>query len=77
MKHRKLFCFIMTLLFATFIFSPLQFGTSKSGIVAKAACELTSEQIVNYFSSRVGESYTSNACLAFVADGFQALGVFH
>ena len=40
----------------------------------KAALALSEEQIVNYFNGRVGESYTSNACLAFVADGFQALG---
>ncbi len=41
---------------------------------AHAAVELTPEQIANYFSNRVGESYASNMCLAFVADGFAALG---
>lgn len=41
---------------------------------ANAATTLTSTTIANYFNNQVGRSYPSGYCLAFVADGFKALG---
>lgn len=43
-------------------------------ISSEAATTLKASVVANYFNGRVGSSYPDGWCLAFVADGFQALG---
>ena len=47
---------------------------SMSTVPALAATNLTSSQIKSYVESRVGQSYTKSACLAFVKECFVNLG---
>ena len=62
---------ILSLLFAAVIFVGVM---PMSTVPASAATRLTSSQIKNYVESRVGQTYTKNACLAFVKECFVNLG---
>ena len=42
--------------------------------VEAAGTVLSSEEVADYFKGRVGSLVTQASCLAFIADGFQALG---
>ena len=58
---------ILSLLLAAVIFVGVM---PMSTVPASAATILTSSQIKNYVESRVGQTYTKNACLAFVKECF-------
>ena len=62
---------ILSLLLAAVIFVGVM---PMSTVPASAATRLTSSQIKNYVESRVGQTYTKNACLAFVKECFVNLG---
>ena len=62
---------ILSLLLAAVIFVGVM---PMSTVPASAATILTSSQIKNYVESRVGQTYTKNACLAFVKECFVNLG---
>ena len=62
---------ILSLLLAAVIFVGVM---PMSTVPASAATRLTSSQIKNYVESRVGHTYTKNACLAFVKECFVNLG---